>query len=312
MIYLLLAATLFVAILIFKIHQHKSSDKAISFWYDAFKRLKKNKVSLVAFYLLVCLVVLSFFAPFITEHNYKEMYMDFQYQFWTWESLEAGFYLGVDDLGRDIFARVAQGGRISLMIALAAVIIEGIIGVFYGGIAGYFGGKIDNVMLRIMEIISAVPNLLYMILLMVVLGPSISTIIIAMGISRWMIMAMIVRSEVLRIKEQEFILASKSLGAKPVWILVKHLIPNAMGQIIVRLTFGIPVAIFYEAFLSFMGIGVPLPMASWGRMISEGFRLFHIAPHVFIIPALFISSTILAFNLIGDALRDALDPKLRR
>lgn len=290
----------------------KSDKKTISFWVDAFNRLKKNRVSLISLYFLIALSVLSIVVPIISTHSYRDMNMDFQYRFLDWESIKAGYYLGTDDFGRDLLVRIAQGGRISLLIAIAAVFIEGIMGVLYGSIAGYFGGKVDFFMIRIIEMISAVPNLLYIILLMIIMGPSIYTIILAMGISRWMIMAMIVRSEVIRIKNQEFVMASKSLGAGPFWILVKHLIPNAIGQIIVRLTFGIPVAIFYEAFLSFMGIGVPLPMASWGRMVSEGFRQLHLAPHLFIVPALFISLTILAFNLIGDALRDALDPKLRR
>lgn len=290
----------------------KEKKKTISFWADAFKRLKKNKVSLASLYFLIGLSILSIVVPIISPHSYRDMNMNFQYRFLDWESLKAGYYLGTDDFGRDLLVRIAQGGRISLLIALAAVFIEGVMGVLYGSIAGYFGGKVDFFMIRIIEMISAVPNLLYIILLMIIMGPSIYTIILAMGISRWMIMAMIVRSEVIRIKNKEFVMASKSLGAGPFWILVKHLIPNAIGQIIVRLTFGIPVAIFYEAFLSFMGIGVPLPMASWGRMVSEGFRQLHLAPHLFIVPALFISLTILAFNLIGDALRDALDPKLRR
>lgn len=290
----------------------KTSKKHSNFWADAFKRLRKNRVANISFYFLVTLTFLSIFLPFVSKYDYKEMNLDFQYNFWNWESLKRGFFLGTDEFGRDILTRICYGGRISLLIAFTTVVIDGVLGVLYGAIAGYFGGKIDTIMLRIMEIIAGIPNLIYVILLMVLMGPSILSIIIAMSISRWMTMAIIVRGEVIKMKEQEFVLASRTLGASAFWILFKHILPNILGQIIVRLTFGIPVAIFYEAFLSFMGIGVPLPQASWGRMVSEGFRQVHIAPHVFIIPSVFISLTILAFNLLGDVLRDVLDPKLRR
>lgn len=168
------------------------------------------------------------------------------------------------------------------------------------------------VMMRTVEVFMAVPSMIYIILLMVVIGPGMHTIIIAMSITRWMYMAMIVRGEVLKLKKQEYIMASISLGASPLRVIVKHLIPNAMGQIIVALTLDIPQAIFTEAFLSFIGIGIPIPLASWGSLANDGFEMIAEAPHLFIIPAILISITTLSFNIFGDGLRDALDPKLRK
>jgi oligopeptide transport system permease protein len=294
----------------------KESEKiykpSMTYWQDAFRRFKKNKVALFFSYALLLLLIMAFIGPKLNKFGFREMNTDMLFKFWDSESLKAGYYLGTDNFGRDFFTRVWEGARISLMIAMVVVIMEGIIGTIYGGIAGFFGGKIDFYMMRFVEIMMAIPSMIYIILLMVILGSGVLTIIIAMSVTRWMYMAMIVRSEILRIKEQEFVMASIALGANPVWVIGKHLIPNAMGQIIVRLTLDIPQAIFSEAFLSFIGIGVPVPLASWGSLANEGYQLMQRGPHLFIIPALLISFTTLAFNIVGDALRDALDPKLRK
>ncbi len=283
---------------------------SMTYWQDAMRRFKGNRVNMFFFTLLAVLFFFSIFGPYLNKYDYRVMNPEYQFKFGL-EAIKNGHYFGTDEFGRDVFTRTWEGGRISLSIALVVVILEGIIGTIYGGVAGFFGGKIDFVMMRIVEIFMAIPSMIYIILLMVALGPGIHTIIIAMGFTRWMIMAMIVRGEVLKIKEQEYVMASIVLGGSPFWIILKHLLPNAMGQIIVRLTMDIPVAIFTEAFLSFIGIGVPAPMASWGSLANDGYNLLARGPHLFAVPAILISLTTLSFNVVGDGLRDALDPKLR-
>ncbi|QVK18737.1 ABC transporter permease [Mycoplasmatota bacterium] len=222
------------------------------------------------------------------------------------------YLLGTDSLGRDLFIRTIYGGRISLLIAFFAATINFVIGVTYGGISGFFGGKVDNVMMRIVDTISTIPLILYVIVLMVVLTPSLSTIIIALSLTYWVGMARIVRGQVLSLKEQEFVLAAKTIGAKTPRVLFRHIIPNTMGPIMVALTMQIPAAIFTEAFLSFIGLGVPEPIPSWGTLANNALRGFTIYPYLLLWPALLLSVTLLAFNLLGDGLRDALDPRLRK
>jgi len=199
-----------------------------------------------------------------------------------------------------------------LSIGVVASLINLFIGVLYGGISGFVGGRTDRIMMNIVDILYSVPTLLYVILLMVVFKPGLLNIYIALGISYWLQMARIVRGEVLKIKEQEFVLASRSMGASPARILLKHLIPNSLGVIIVSLSLSIPDAIFTEAFLSFIGLGVSAPMASWGVLCSDGINTLGAYPFQLFFPAVAISLTMLAFNFFSDGLRDALDPKMRR
>jgi len=219
--------------------------------------------------------------------------------------------LGTDKLGRDMLVRLMYGARISFTVAIIATTVNVLIGVMYGGIAGYFGGWVDNLMTRTVDVISAVPMMLYIILLMVVIGPGLKTIIIAMGVVFWIGTARLVRGEILSLKSKEYVMAAKMIGVSDLNIIIRHLLPNAMGPIMVSLTFMIPEAIFTEAFLSFIGLGIPAPQASWGTLCESAVEGLQTYPYQLFFPAAAISITILAFNILGDGLRDALDPRLR-
>ncbi|MBE6022068.1 MAG: ABC transporter permease [Cellulosilyticum sp.] len=220
--------------------------------------------------------------------------------------------LGTDSLGRDIWIRILYGARISLLVGLVASIVNLIIGVVYGGISGFEGGKVDNIMMRIVDIINSIPSLLIVILLMVVIKPGLQTIILTIGLIYWVGMARLVRGQVLSLKEQEFVLAARTIGVSKFKIIMKHLIPNAMGPIIVSLTMSIPSAIFTESFLSFIGLGVSAPMASWGTLANDALGGIRSYPYQLIAPSVAIAITMFAFNFLGDGLRDALDPRLRK
>lgn len=222
------------------------------------------------------------------------------------------YWFGTDEFGRDLFTRLWEGGRVSFLIAFVSVFITIFIGIAYGGIAGYVGGTIDTLMMRFVEIIMVVPDLLYIILLLTVMKPGLGPIIIVLAATGWMQTAMIVRGEVLRLKNSEYVIAAEVLGADSKRIIFKHLIPNTMGPIIVNMTMMIPRMIFSEAFLSFIGLGIPAPMASWGSLVNDGAKIFTQYPQQLLVPALALSLTMLAFNILGDGLRDALDPKLRK
>lgn len=221
-------------------------------------------------------------------------------------------WLGTDMFGRDLFTRLWEGGRVSFLIAFISVFITSIIGILYGGISGYIGGRADTLMMRFIEIIMVVPDMLYIILLLQVMKAGIQPIIIVLAATSWMGIARIVRGEVMRLKHSEYVLAAETLGASPKRVILKHLIPNTMGPIIVQMTMMIPSMIFTEAFLSFIGLGIPVPFASWGSLINEGAQVFVLYPNSLFVPAVALSLTMLGFNIFGDGLRDALDPKLRK
>lgn len=283
------------------------AEPSLSFWQDAWRRLKQNKLAMAGLWAIILLIIMSIIGPWINEFTYQQQNL-------ASKNLSPGseHWFGTDSFGRDLFTRTWYGARISLFIGIAAAIIDLIIGVIWGGIAGYYGGKVDEMMMRFCDILYGLPYMLVVVLLMVVLGQGLFTIIIAMTITGWVGMARIVRGEVLRLKEQEYVLASQSLGAKTSRILFKHLIPNALGPILVTLTLTIPNAIFTEAFLSFLGLGVQAPIASWGTMTNDGLESLRYYPWLLFFPATFISITMLAFNVLGDGLRDALDPRLRK
>lgn len=222
------------------------------------------------------------------------------------------YVFGTDSLGRDILTRLMYGTRVSLMVAFVAAAVNMCIGVLFGGISGYAGGMVDTVMMRIVDIISTIPLTLYVILIMVVLGPGLQSIIIALGTVYWVDMARVVRGQVLSLKQQEFVMAAKTIGSSTRTILLQHLIPNAMGSILVTVTMLIPSAIFMEAFLGYLGIGLRPPLASLGTMCNDATENLRSCPHQMFIPALVICLIMFAFNFVGDGLRDALDPKLKK
>lgn len=280
---------------------------ALGFWRDAWQRLKRNRAAMASFWIIVLFVVIAVLGPLFSGYEYDE-----QNLMLTNQPPSLDHWFGTDNLGRDIFVRVLYGARISLAIGIVASLINLFIGVIYGGIAGYIGGRTDRIMMNIVDVLYSVPTLLYVILLMVVMKPGLMNIFIALGIAYWLQMARIVRGQILSIKEQEFVLAARTIGVPKFRILLRHLIPNAMGAIVVTMTLAIPDAIFTEAFLSFIGLGVSAPMASWGVLASEGVNNLRAYPFQLFFPAAAISITMLAFNLLGDGLRDVLDPKMRR
>lgn len=280
---------------------------SLSFWQDVWRRLRLNKVAIAGLATLVLLALFAICGPSITPHPYYETNLVSKNQ-----SPSKEFWFGTDDLGRDMFARTACGARISLFVGVSAALIDVILGIVWGGIAALVGGRLDNLLMRIADILYAIPYLLVVIMLMVVMGSGLIPILIALTITGWIGMARIVRGQLLQLKQQEYIQAAIALGASNTRILLKHLIPNAMGPIIVTMTITVPIAIFTEAFLSFLGLGVQAPMASWGTMASDGLPAMRYYPWRLFFPAIFISVTMLAFNLVGDGLRDAIDPKLRK
>ncbi|EIJ81850.1 binding-protein-dependent transport systems inner membrane component [Bacillus methanolicus PB1] len=285
----------------------KISKPSLSFWKDVFIRFRKNKLAMFGVVLLVLLIFMAIFGPYMTEYDYATNDLTN-----TNKPPSSEHWFGTDDLGRDVFARAWEGARISLFIGVAAALIDFFIGVIWGGISGYKGGRTDEIMMRIADILYGVPYLLLVIILMVVLGQGLGTMILAITITGWINMARIVRGQVLSLKNQEYVLAAKTLGASTSRIMMRHLIPNAMGQILVTMTLTIPTAIFTESFLSFIGLGLTPPLASWGTMASEGLPALKYYPWRLFFPATLISLTIFAFNVIGDGLRDALDPRLRK
>lgn len=279
-----------------------------TYWQDAWRRLKQNKVAVISLVVLTLLILLSIFGPMLSRFDYRTNNISM-----LDKSPSALHWFGTDSLGRDLFVRVLYGMRISLSVGIVSAIINLLIGVIYGGISGYYGGRTDNIMMRIVDILYSIPVTLYVILLMVVLGEAkLTNTFIALGISYWVGMARMVRGQVLTLKQQEFILAAKALGAGSKRLMLRHLIPNCMGPIIVTLTMSIPTAIFTEAFLSYIGLGVSAPMASLGVLCNEAVQTYRTYPFQLFYPAITLCIIMIAFNLFGDGLRDALDPKMRK
>ncbi len=272
---------------------------------SAFARrlMPKSRFAIIA---LSFLFLFALIGPLISPYSYSDIQLE-------WKNTPPGsqFWFGSDELGRDLFTRVWWGARISLFIGITAATIDMVIGVFWGSIAAYAGGKIEELMMRICDVLHAIPYLLVVILLTVIRGSGMITILIAMTMTGWINMARICRSQILQLKQNDYVTAARALGASPARILLRHLIPNAMGPIIAAMTLTIPMAIFTEAFLSFLGLGIQAPAASWGVMLNDGLNAMRYYPWRLFFPAAMITLTMLSFNLLGNALRDSLDPRLR-
>jgi len=280
---------------------------SVSLWRDAWNRLLRNKMAMAGGLFILLVAFAAIFAPWVAPYGYKETDYKNNRIGPRWPD----HIMGTDKLGRDVFSRVMWGGRVSLTVGLVGALTQLVIGLIYGSISGYLGGRIDNYMMRFVDVMYAFPTLLFIILIMVVLGPGLVNIFIGIGAVAWMGMSRLVRGQFLSLREKDFVEAARMIGARPLGIISRHLLPNSLGPVVVALTLGIPGLILTEAVLSFIGLGVPPPFPSWGQMIYEGWQGLRAVPHLTIFPGLAISATMLAFNFLGDGLRDALDPMMR-
>lgn len=277
-----------------------------SYYKDSFKRLKKNKMAMFCAVIVVALILIAIFAPVIAPYDpYAQDYMA------VLQEPNAEHLLGTDEYGRDILSRIIYGTRVSLSVGIVAQLIATLIGVTLGSLAAYYGGWVDAVISRIMEIFAAFPDLIFAMGIMFVIGPGMTNIFLALGLLTWVRTARMIRGSILQLKEKEYIEAAKASGATPFYIITKHLIPNCISTVIVLVTLGIPNAIMYEASLSFLGMGIVPPTASWGSMISFAQSFITYRPTYSIFPGIAIMITVIAFNIFGDGLRDALDPKMK-
>lgn len=278
----------------------------LTYWKDAWRRIKQNKVAFSGLIILIVYIVLAIFGPMISQYEYTAIDSSRMNQF-----ISSEHWFGTDELGRDLWTRVWRGARVSLAIGFIATILNTVIGGLVGGLSGYYGGMLDSILMRIIDVLYGIPYLIVSILVMVVLGPGITSLIVAMVIVGWIGTARFVRGEILKLKEQDFVAAARILGVSDLTIIIKHILPNVMGLIITNLTMAVPKAIFNEAFLSYIGLGIAPPECSWGILAKSGVKMLRIYPYQLFIPSFFICTTMLALNLLGDGLRDALDPKLR-
>ena len=305
----------------------------ISFWKDVFGRFTANKGAVIGLVCILIIAVMAITGPMISSHTYRSMDTSMANlppripgleKLGIFDGTENGkdvyqekgledvyYWFGTDTLGRDIWTRVWQGTRVSLIIALVAAAGDLIIGVAYGMISGYIGGRTDIAMQRVIEIINGIPSLVIMTLMVMVLSPGLLTIIIALLMTGWIGMSRMVRGQTMKLKESEYILASKTLGASTLSVICKDILPNITGQVIVMSMFSIPGAIFAESFLAFVGLGLPQPLPSLGILISEGYKTLTIHPHMLVVPVLVLSVLMLSFNILADGLRDAFDPKMK-
>jgi oligopeptide transport system permease protein len=282
--------------------------KGRSLWADAWAKLKKNRAAVVGGCVIALMAALVIVGPWLAPYAYD--FTDFANTS-TGPSFSTGHFFGTDTLGRDIFVRTLYGGRISLMVGIVATTVSLLIGVTYGAVAGYFGGRVDNVMMRIVDILYALPFMFFVILLMVFFGRSIFLIFVAIGAINWLDMARIVRGQTLSLKHREFVEAAQAQGVSAFAIIRRHIVPNLLGIVAVYVTLTIPQVILVESFLSFLGLGVQEPMTSWGALVNEGSRELEGASWMLIFPAAFLATTLFCFNFLGDGMRDALDPKDR-
>jgi len=275
-----------------------------SLWNDAFRRLIANRAAVASACILIILILAALFAPWIAPHSYSYQNLDLGA---TPPSGE--FLLGTDTLGRDLLSRILYGARVSLLVGFVATSVALVIGVTWGIIAGYFGGRIDSVMMRIVDVLYGLPFIIFIILLMVIFGRNIWLLFMAIGAVEWLTMARIVRGQVITVKNQEYVMAAQAMGVPNLRLFVKHIFPNILGPIAVYATLTIPQVMLLEAFLSFLGLGVQPPMSSWGTLIRYGVESMEEYSWLLIYPGLTFTITLFALNFFGDGLRDALDPK---
>lgn len=278
-----------------------------SLWSDAWRRLRRNRLALVATVFLTFLVAVALVALVWTPYRMSAVGVA-----QTYAPPSGAHLLGADELGRDMLSRLMVGSQVSLIVGVGTQLLVLAVGVPIGLLAGYYRGWLDSVVAFVINVFYGVPDVLLAMILVFILGPSLSNIIIAIVATRWMDMARLVRGQAMSLREREFIEAGRASGARPVKMLFGHILPNALGPIIVQATLGIPAAILFEAFLSFLGVGVQPPTPSWGSMANEGVQAIQYAPHMVLVPSVALSITLMAFNFLGDGLRDALDPRSRR
>jgi len=286
----------------------REKSKSNSLLSDAWRVLKKNKAAATSAWVMVVMGLMVIFGPLLSPFALDQT--DW-YQISTQPDLASGHIFGTDDLGRDLFVRVMHGGRISLMVGLVATMVSVIIGVSYGSMSGFIGGKTDAIMMRVVDVLYAMPFLFFVILLMVFFGRSIFLIFVAIGAVNWLDIARIVRGQTLNLKEKEFVDAARAGGASTIRIVFKHIVPNLLGLVVVYVALTVPQVILVESFLSFLGLGVQEPMTSWGALVNQGARQMETSPWMLLFPGMFLATTLFCFNFIGDGLRDALDPKDR-
>ena len=286
----------------------KSAVLGRSLWDDALTRLMKNKAAVISMFVLGALVILALFGPFFWVNKYDEIFDDMVL---VGPSLKNMFIFGGDPQGRDLFIRLLYGLRVSLAVGVVATFVSLTIGVLWGATAGYIGGKVDQIMMRIVDILYALPFIFFVIILMVVFGRNIILIFVAIGAVEWLTMARIVRGQTLSLRKKEFIEAAQAAGLSTFQIITRHIVPNLLGPVVVYVTLTIPAVILTESFLSFLGLGVQEPLTSLGNLISNGAREMEIAPWLLFFPAVTMMITLFCLNFIGDGLRDAIDPKDR-
>ena len=282
--------------------------KGRSLWVDAGYRLVQNRAAMVSTLILAVIALLVVFAPLFSPFEFDEIDWNL---ISTPPSLENGHIFGTDAVGRDLFVRSLYGGRMSLMVGIIATLVSLLIGISYGATAGYLGGRTDALMMRVVDILYAMPFMFFVILLMVFFGRNIYLIFIAIGAINWLDMARIVRGQTLSLKSREYIEAAQACGVTNFRIILRHIIPNLLGIVVVYVTLTIPQVILVESFLSFLGLGVQEPYTSWGALVNEGAQDMESAPWALLFPAALLATTLFCFNFIGDGLRDALDPKDR-
>jgi len=277
-----------------------------SLWRDAWRRLRKNRMAVASAAVLLAIVLFCAVGPWLVPYSFDEQDLEYGAR-----GPSAAHWFGTDLHGRDLLVRTMHGGRISLAVGLAATLVSLTIGVSYGAIAGYFGGRIDAILMRLVDVLYTLPFMFVVILFLVLFGRSIVLLFVALGAVSWLTMARIVRGQVLSLKQSEFVDAARAAGVSDLAIVFRHLVPNALGPIIVYATLTVPRVMLEEAFLSYLGLGVQPPMASWGLLVSDGANNMVLHPHLLIFPGLLLTLTLFSLNFLGDGLRDALDPRMR-